>query len=255
MKNVCRSCGSRPKNEREDIVIHPLMGSRLIDADLEEYGKCEDCGADIIILKKELVEDTNDAPISDPHSTLSAAPTSICVCHQCIELVVLPNGYDILVLPITDPDSKPHKSQRHVPCFHCGKTLLAPKKLKINSDQVAQRQQDEPISTENLSNSTNTGTFRFKEWPDEDSLFFEKAYKSICEMQIEKNRRYQGAALSPLDIFAKHHPYGTRIDEKLARVKASKPGQLRKNDIADIIGSCMLLCKSFGWDDFSDLID
>jgi len=83
--------------------------------------------------------------------------------------------------------------------------------------------------------------------------FFERAYSSICKMQIEKDKRYANSALQPLNIFAKHHPYGSRLDEKLARIKNSD--ELRKNDIADIIGGCMLLCKDKGWDNFEDLID
>lgn len=83
--------------------------------------------------------------------------------------------------------------------------------------------------------------------------FFDKAYRSLCNMQIEKDKRYANSALQPLQIFAKHHAYGARIDEKLARVKNSN--KLRKNDIADIIGGLMLLCKDRGWDNFDDLID
>jgi hypothetical protein len=86
-----------------------------------------------------------------------------------------------------------------------------------------------------------------------DEAFFEEAYKSICEMQIEKNKRYAESALKPLNVFAKHHPYGSRIDEKLARIQTADV--LRKNDVADIIGGCMLLCKANGWVNFKDLID
>lgn len=87
----------------------------------------------------------------------------------------------------------------------------------------------------------------------EDKDFFKRAYASICKMQEEKNSRYGESALQPLDLFAKHHPYGLRLDEKLARIKNSE--ELRKNDIADIIGGCMLICKDKGWDNFEDLID
>ena len=83
--------------------------------------------------------------------------------------------------------------------------------------------------------------------------FFTNAYASLCRMQIEKDKKYGNSALKPLDIFAKHHLYGARIDEKLARVKNSK--ELRKNDVADIIGGLMLLCKDKNWDNFDDLID
>lgn len=90
----------------------------------------------------------------------------------------------------------------------------------------------------------------------EDSInqtFFENAYKSLLEMQIEKDKKYANSALKPLKIFSKHHTYGSRIDEKLARVKTSDT--LRKNDVADIIGGLMLLCLDRGWDNFDDLID
>ncbi|MFA5582746.1 MAG: hypothetical protein WDA09_00915 [Bacteriovoracaceae bacterium] len=87
----------------------------------------------------------------------------------------------------------------------------------------------------------------------DNSDFFDRAYRSLCHMQIEKDRRYANSALKPLEIFAKHHIYGSRIDEKLARVKNSD--ELRKNDVADIIGGLMLLCQDRGWDNFEDLID
>lgn len=83
--------------------------------------------------------------------------------------------------------------------------------------------------------------------------FFDRAYASLCRMQKEKNKRYGESALKPLDIFAKHHPYGARLDEKLARVQNSS--ELRKNDLADIIGGIMLICKDKGFDNFEDLID
>jgi len=83
--------------------------------------------------------------------------------------------------------------------------------------------------------------------------FFAKAYSSLCRMQQEKNAKYGNSALKPLEIFSKHHPYGSRIDEKLARIKHSD--ELRKNDVADIIGGLMLLCQEKGWDYFEDLID
>jgi len=83
--------------------------------------------------------------------------------------------------------------------------------------------------------------------------FFDKAYRSLYHMQVEKDKRYGNSALQPLQIFAKHHTYGSRIDEKLARVKNSD--ELRKNDVADIIGGLMLLCRDRGWDNFDDLID
>lgn len=83
--------------------------------------------------------------------------------------------------------------------------------------------------------------------------FFKTATESLCKMLEAKNKAYGESALKPLDIFAKHHPYGSRLDEKVARVKNSS--ELRKNDVADIIGGLFLICKDKGWSDFTDLID
>lgn len=82
---------------------------------------------------------------------------------------------------------------------------------------------------------------------------FEQIYSSLCNMQEAKDKKYGNSALNPLEIFSKHHPYGARIDEKLARVKNSE--ELRKNDIADIIGGLVLICKDKGFTNFDDLID
>ncbi len=82
---------------------------------------------------------------------------------------------------------------------------------------------------------------------------FKAIFESLCEMVEEKDKRYGNSALKPLDIFAKHHPYGSRLDEKLARVKNSE--ELRKNDIADIIGGLALICQDKGFSNFKDQID
>ena len=88
---------------------------------------------------------------------------------------------------------------------------------------------------------------------NESNHDFSDILSSIGEMLAEKDKRYGNSALKPLDIFAKHHSYGARLDEKLARVKNS--GELRKNDVADIIGGLVLICRDNGWTDFSDQID
>ena len=83
---------------------------------------------------------------------------------------------------------------------------------------------------------------------------------TICEFLKEKNRRYGNSALEPLNIFS-HIKSGdqvldnmlVRLDDKLKRIQNAK--ELRKNDIADLIGYLILLCINQGWEDFSDLID
>jgi len=88
---------------------------------------------------------------------------------------------------------------------------------------------------------------------EESTDEFKDIYQSLLDMQRAKDTKYGNSALKPLDIFAKHHNYGSRLDEKLARVKHSE--ELRKNDVADLIGGLVLICKDKGWTNFDDLID
>lgn len=88
---------------------------------------------------------------------------------------------------------------------------------------------------------------------EKDKPTFEDVTKGISKMLEAKDAAYGSCALKPLEIFSKHHVYGARLDEKLARVKHSK--ELRKNDVADLIGGLILICKDKGWSDFTDLID
>jgi hypothetical protein len=80
---------------------------------------------------------------------------------------------------------------------------------------------------------------------------------SLSDLIKEKNKRYGDSALSPVGIFAANIKSGDairiRLDDKLARIRNS--GQLRKNDVSDLMGYLTLLCMSEGWNDFSDLID
>lgn len=92
-----------------------------------------------------------------------------------------------------------------------------------------------------------------KEVYENENNPFEQITSSIAKVLTEKNKRYGGAALEPLDIFAKHHPYGSRLDEKLARVKNSDT--LRKNDVFDLLGGLVLICKDKDWTNFEDQID
>jgi len=71
-----------------------------------------------------------------------------------------------------------------------------------------------------------------------------------------KNERYGNSALEPLHIFTKEGEetgIEQRIDDKLSRVKNST--ELRKNDVADLMGYLVLLSVREGWDNFSDLLD
>lgn len=83
---------------------------------------------------------------------------------------------------------------------------------------------------------------------------------AICDnmkvLLLEKNARYGDSALHPLQVFSRLNPsegIRIRLDDKLSRV--SNNANLRKNDIADLIGYLVLLCAAEGWTDFADLID
>lgn len=89
-----------------------------------------------------------------------------------------------------------------------------------------------------------------------DAAKFKQITTSLCELLTEKNKRYGNAALKPLGVFNKNNASAgiqIRLDDKLMRVKNSK--ELRKNDVADIMGYLVLLCADKDWMDFSELID
>ena len=75
-----------------------------------------------------------------------------------------------------------------------------------------------------------------------------------------KNQRYGDSMQKPVKVFVKDADNLTndialrkRLDEKLARI--ANADELRKNDVADIIGYLVLLCIDRGWLNFDDLID
>lgn len=81
-------------------------------------------------------------------------------------------------------------------------------------------------------------------------------FQSMAELVLEKNRRYGDSALKPVRIFSRAEAdegIKIRLDDKISRV--INAGELRKNDLADIMGYLCLLCVSSGWTDFSDLVD
>ena len=82
-------------------------------------------------------------------------------------------------------------------------------------------------------------------------------FDGLKSLIVEKNKRYGDSALEPVRLFAHDIRPGDairiRLDDKLARIRNS--GELRKNDVADLMGYLCLLCISEGWIDFSDLID
>jgi len=80
--------------------------------------------------------------------------------------------------------------------------------------------------------------------------------ESIRDLLLEKNKRYGDSALTPRNIFSKLDAGSAikiRLDDKLSRIINSE--ELRKNDVADVMGYLILLCVNQCWLAFSDLID
>ena len=81
----------------------------------------------------------------------------------------------------------------------------------------------------------------------------------IKDMLLYKNEKYGDSALNPNNIFYKGgatESIKIRLDDKLSRVK-NNYGDMRVNDVADIIGYCVLLLITMGTckDDIAKLKD
>lgn len=71
-----------------------------------------------------------------------------------------------------------------------------------------------------------------------------------------KNDQYGDSAGTPINVFSKQNPEEgilQRLDDKIMRIKNSK--DFRKNDISDLIGYLILLCREKGWHDFEEFKD
>jgi len=77
-----------------------------------------------------------------------------------------------------------------------------------------------------------------------------KVLYSIKQVLIEKNKRYGNAALEPIGVFYKGDAANSiciRIDDKLSRIKNSST--LRKNDLYDLLGYCLLYLVANYWNE------
>jgi len=82
---------------------------------------------------------------------------------------------------------------------------------------------------------------------------FKTVTDSIADLLKYKNLKYGNAALEPMDIFEGKTKVGQRLDDKLARVKNGE--DLKKNDIADLIGYLTLVCVENNWTNFEEFKD
>ena len=71
-----------------------------------------------------------------------------------------------------------------------------------------------------------------------------------------KNTQYGDSAGAPIRVFSKMDAtegIEQRLDDKLMRIKNSS--DLRKNDVSDLVGYLILLCREKRWSDFSEFKD
>jgi len=80
-------------------------------------------------------------------------------------------------------------------------------------------------------------------------------FSNIDDLVKYKNIKYNGSIDEPINVFSTLNPeegVKQRIDDKLSRIKGS---EIRKNDVADLMGYLAHLCRLRGWTDFNDLKD
>ena len=83
-----------------------------------------------------------------------------------------------------------------------------------------------------------------------------KVSDSLHDLLQYKNNKYGSSGLTPINVFSKTDAETgllQRIDDKIARIKNSP--ELRKNDVADLIGYLILLCVTKDWNDFNEFKD
>lgn len=83
-----------------------------------------------------------------------------------------------------------------------------------------------------------------------------EVYDNMRDLSLYKNEKYGDSAINPQQIFCKESAGAqikSRLDDKLARIKNST--ELRKNDLSDVIGYCVLLCIDNGWLTFEEFKD
>lgn len=72
---------------------------------------------------------------------------------------------------------------------------------------------------------------------------------AMRDLLLYKNEKYGDSALNPKHIFYKGDAVNSiliRLDDKLGRITANGDNTPRVNDVADIIGYCMLLLIGIG---------
>jgi hypothetical protein len=85
-----------------------------------------------------------------------------------------------------------------------------------------------------------------------DSDFMQIA-KGLAGLLEYKNEQYGNSALNPINVFGGKSKVGYRADDKISRIQNSEV--LRKNDVTDLMGYLILICKENGWLTFDEFRD
>lgn len=163
-----------------------------------------------------------------------------------IQLISIEGDYEVVKIRKV---SSQKQSQQTVERDEFSRPILTSRDLREIFFQQWIDSERSPFTTENpnglIKDTAKTGQKSIND--------FSHITSALASLLEHKNENYGNAALEPLDIFGDKHKLGKRIDEKLARVKNSK--ELRKNDVVDIMGYLVLLCKENQWTNFDDLKD
>lgn len=88
------------------------------------------------------------------------------------------------------------------------------------------------------------------------NISIRKTASALEDLLQYKNSKYGNSSIEPINIFSKSSAETgllQRLDDKIARIKNSP--EIRKNDVADMIGYLILLCVAKGWDNFDEFRD
>lgn len=87
---------------------------------------------------------------------------------------------------------------------------------------------------------------------EKESDFMQIA-RGLAGLLEYKNKQYGNSALNPINVFAGKSKVGYRADDKISRIRNSEV--LRKNDVTDLMGYLILICKENGWLTFDEFKD
>ena len=94
------------------------------------------------------------------------------------------------------------------------------------------------------------------EYEEKRKASFDEVLNGMLSLLEYKNLKYGNSAGAPIQVFSKQNPeegIRQRLDDKLMRIKNST--ELAKNDVSDLIGYLVLLCREKGWHDFEEFKD